>query len=93
MLSSEKMEALQNVTEHWQTLFLSNDLNNWVQAGYSGFHLTGIFLGLKFSLPVFFCQENFDLRGDFFAYSKQSEVVILHNVIDETEDVLGWLEC
>ena len=26
--------------------------------------------------------------GIFFAYSKQSEVVILHNVINETEDVL-----
>ena len=52
-----------------------------------------IFLALKFSTLVFFCSENFDLRGDFFAYSKQSEVVILHNVIDETEDVLGCLEC
>ena len=53
-----------------------------------------IFLGLKFStLVFFFCSENFDLRGDFFAYPKQSEVVILHNVIDETEDVLGCLEC
>ena len=31
--------------------------------------------------------------GIFFAYSKQSEVVILHKVSDETEDVLGCLEC
>ena len=29
----------------------------------------------------------------FFAYSKHSKVVILHNVVDETEDVLGCLEC
>ena len=50
-------------------------------------------MGLKFSFPVLFCQENFDLRGDFLAYSKQSEVVILHNFIEETEDVLGCLEC
>ena len=49
--------------------------------------------GLKFSIPVIFGYENFDLRGYFFAYSKQSEVVILHNVSDETEDVLGCLEC
>ena len=48
---------------------------------------------LKFSIPVFFCLENFDLRGDFFASSKLSEVVILRNVINETEDVLGCLEC
>ena len=32
-----------------------------------------------------------DLRSDFFEYSKNS-VVILHNVIDETEDVLWCLE-
>ena len=44
--------------------------------------------GLKFSIPVSFGYENFDLRGYFFAYSKQSEFVILHNVSDETEDVL-----
>ena len=49
--------------------------------------------GLKFSIPVIFGYENFDLRGYFFAYSKQSEVFILHNVSDETEDVLGCLEC
>ena len=30
--------------------------------------------GLKFSIPVIFGYENFDLRGYFFAYSKQSEV-------------------
>ena len=29
----------------------------------------------------------------FSAYSKQSEVVILHNVIDETEDAIRCLEC
>ena len=49
--------------------------------------------GLKFSIPVIFGDENFDLRGYFFAYLKQSEFVILHNVSDETEDVLGCLEC
>ena len=34
------------------------------------------FLGLKFSIPGFLWLA-FHLRGDFFAYSKQSEVVIL----------------
>ena len=52
-----------------------------------------IFLVLQFLTPVFFGWENFDLRGDFLAYTKHSEVVILHNVTDETEDVLGCLEC
>ena len=59
MLSSEKMEALKNFTEHWQILFLSYDLNNWVQGGYFRISFDGddrrIFLGLKFSIPVFFC--------------------------------------
>ena len=35
-----------------------------------------------------------DLRyAGFFAYPKKSEVVILHNVIDEIKDVRGCLEC
>ena len=58
MLSSENMEAFKNFTGHRQRLFLSNDLNNWVQGEYSGFHLTGMiegfFLDLKFSTLVFF---------------------------------------
>ena len=45
MLSSEKMEALKTFTEHRQRLFLSNDLNNWIQGGYSEFHLTGMIEG------------------------------------------------
>ena len=63
----------------------------------SGFHLTGMIEGFfwvwNFRLWYFFGSENFDLRGDFFVYSKQSDVVIVHDVIDETEDVLGCLEC
>ena len=52
------MEALKNFTEHWQILFLSNDLNNWVQGGYSGFHLTGMIVG-------FFWVWNFRFRYFF----------------------------
>ena len=52
MISSGKMEALKNFTEHWQILFLSNDLNNWVQGGYSGFHLTGMIVGF-FGFEIF----------------------------------------
>ena len=52
MLSSEKMEALKNFTEHRQILFLSNDLNNWVQGGCSGFHLTGMIEGF-FGFEIF----------------------------------------
>ena len=57
-----------------------------------------IFWGLKFSIAGIFGVGKFskyffgrlDLRRNFFAYFKQSEVVILHDVIDDTEDVLGW---
>ena len=65
-----------------ETLRISSDGADWSFMG-----------GLKFSIPVIFGYENFDLRGYFFAHSKQSEVVILHNASDETEDVLGCLEC
>ena len=50
------------------------------------------FLGFEIFHSIF-GQESFDLRGDFLAYSKHSEVVILQNVIDEKEDILGCLEC
>ena len=52
------MEALKNFTGHRQRLFLSNDLNNWVQGGYSGFHLTGMIVG-------FFWVWNFRFRYFF----------------------------
>ena len=52
MLSSENMEALKNFTGHRQRLFLSNDLNNWVQGRYSGFHLTGMMEGF-FGFEIF----------------------------------------
>ena len=52
------MEALKNFTGHRQRLFLSNDLNNWVQGGYSGFHLTGMIEG-------FFWVWNFRFRYCF----------------------------
>ena len=52
------MEALKNFTEQRQRLVLTNDLNNWVPGGYFGCQVTGVidglFLGLKFSIPVFF---------------------------------------
>ena len=87
---------------HWTSasrrLFLTSDLNKWVGVGgYTGFQVTGMIEGSfwvwNFWFRYFFAYESFDLRGDFLAYSKHSEVVILHNVIDETEDVLGCLEC
>ena len=57
MLSNKKMEALKNFTEHQQRLFLSNDLNKWVQGSrvllisFDGDDRR-IFLSLKFSIPV-----------------------------------------
>ena len=79
------MEALKNFTEHRQRLSLSNDLNNRVGGGGTP--------DLKWRgwSKDFFGFEIIDsgILGDFFAYSKQSELVILHNV---TEDALGCLE-
>ena len=86
---------------HWTSasrrLFLTSGLNNWVRGGGNRISSDGddwrMFLELKLSIQVFFRLGKFWFAWGFFAYSKHSEVVILHNVVDETEDVLGCLEC
>ena len=69
------MEALKNFTGYWQSLFLTNDLNEWVpMVGWGGggrvllisseggnWKILG---GLKFSISGFFWLR-FHLRGDF----------------------------
>ena len=86
------MDALKNFTEHRQRLFLTNDLNNWVPGGYSGFQVTGMIEGLFGGFEIIdsgiFWVRRFLIYVGIFLRIQN----ILHNVIKETEDVLGCLE-